>query len=324
MPFAGKDWIPNNVLMAALQGAGEGAMESAPIQGLSKFLGGVGHALGAPLRGVSAVGQNLSDTGKKIDVSDAMLYGHDMDTGQSPVPYGKLARTEIFGENDAGDDQQSWLGDKAGDLVEAVGNTISNPLELGLAVGAGGAASRAAGVAASEDALIMSAKSQQKALSNVGAAKIQPKPSFNPQTGDVRTPSTLLDMDLAAGGSVQNRVYSFPNQMKQARASTSPNKLKKIVPGQQRVASSLLKNKPADVWNEVQGDSSHRGGTVYRRELGRGGGAVPADDAAAQEMLLREGFLDDPMLGGSPLHDIPDPRLGAQSAFNTNMRPRLR
>ena len=240
-------YIPANVQEAALRGAGQGAMESNAMGNIGRMVGGAAHALTAPLRGVSAVAHNVAGVGDRMDVSDAMLYGRDMDTGQAPTPYGTALRRVVMGEEQAGDEPTGFWADKAADVMEFAGNLISDPLALGAGVSA--ASRLGAGAGGTSPA----AARQIAALSDEGAVKAAPKPKIK-FTGEA------LDTDLAGVGT-QNRVYSFPNQMRQARASTSPGQLKKVAPGAQR-----------------------RPGAGYPED-------APTGDAA-REAMIREGFMD--------------------------------
>jgi hypothetical protein len=261
-------YFPASTQEAALRGAGQGVMESAPVRGLGRVLGGAAHALTAPLRGVSAVAHNIAGVGDQMDVSDAMLYGYDVDTGQAPMPYGTALRRVVMGEEQAGDAPTGYWADKAADVMEFAGNLISDPVALSAGVGAAGSAVRAAE---------QGAALKNPVIASQGAAKMQPKPKIR------YVEDTLLDTDLAPAGP-QNRTYSFPNRMREWGRSGRA--------ARQAEAGARQYETPA-------GPPAPRG---YSPGAG-GPGPTAAEEAAAREALVREGFMDPGEASASTLLD---------------------
>lgn len=183
---------PKSRLVAGIQGAVEGAAGSAPVQAVRSVLGGLGHVLGAIPRAASAIGQNQAGL-TPMSVSDAAIYGRDMNTGQEPVSYGTALRKVGFGEDDT-----SALG-KAAQLA---GDVVEDPAVLSGAVGGAGRALRGASL---EESI---AKSMQR---------VKPAGKFAMTRGQKMYPGTFQGDQAAA------RAGLTPAEMKAEWAADNPS-----------------------------------------------------------------------------------------------------
>jgi len=107
---------------------------------LGKIFGGAMHVAGAPGRALDAYATNQAGTQGPVDISDAAIYGQDMETGRQSASYGDLLAGTLA------DSGEITPGGKAAAIIKFAGNVITDPaaapLLLSGAEGAGALAGR--------------------------------------------------------------------------------------------------------------------------------------------------------------------------------------
>lgn len=106
-------------------GQGFGALFQRGFEAVAKPLGdvvgGLVHTAGIPARAVAAVGTNMFEGSRPVDVSDYALYGQDMETGAPAAHYGDVLAGHLAETGEIA------AGGAAEKFIRMAGNMVTDP-----------------------------------------------------------------------------------------------------------------------------------------------------------------------------------------------------